>query len=206
MLLAELREQSYARAGISPDNANVPADLMDRFINAALRKASTRFDPFWLETSAPLSVTAGTNEYALSLLPNFHKLSRIQAADGRVLRSLGKHELPLFLSFAAQRPQVYSVEEQKIKMAPIPAEDETLTAIYFRLEDELTDESDEPLLPDQYADWLVCEAAINAATKERDAEMLTVLRHERDDWVRNIRDDIRQQRAFPRVRTRDRLL
>lgn len=205
MQLAQLREQSYARAGISPDNANISVNVMDRFINAALRKASTRFDPFWLETSTTLTLEAGTYEYSLSELVSFHKLSRVQDEHFNVLTSVGKHELPRYLMLTHQRPRFYSVEEQKLKVAPIPAETGTITVVYFRLEDPLNNESDEPLLPDQYADWLVCEAAINAATKERDIEMLTVLRQERDDWVRIIRDDIRQQRAFPRVRTRDKL-
>ena len=204
MQLAELREQAYARAGVSPSNANVPTELMDKFINAALRKASTRFDPFWLETSAALSVTAGTYAYALTLLPAFHRVSRIQdPATFRVLEAVGKHEIPRYLQFTAQRPRVYSVEEQQIKLAPVPSENGTLTVIYYRLEDPLIDETDEPLMPEQYGDWLVCEAAIYAATKERDMEQLAVLREQRDDWVRNTRDDIRQQRALPRVRTRD---
>lgn len=204
MQLGEFREQVYARAGISSDNANIPPDVVDRFINAALRKASTRFDPFWLETSASLSVTAGTYEYALSLLTSFHKLSRIQDSEYNVLISIGKQELTRHLSYSPQRPRYYAVEEQKIKLAPIPAENATLTVIYYRLEDALTDESDEPLLPDQYADWLVCEAAIYAAQKERDMDMVAMLSRERDDWVKETRNDIRQQRALPRVRTRDR--
>jgi hypothetical protein len=31
-----------------------------------------------------------------------------------------------------------------------------------------------------------------------------MLSRERDDWVKETRNDIRQQRALPRVRTRDR--
>lgn len=207
MLLSEIREQVYDRAGISPDDPIAAAPTVDRFINAALRKASTTFDPFWLETSGTLSLSAGTNAYALSTLSNFHKLSRLEYTDiDKTLLAIGKHELTRHLSYSSQRPQFYTVEAQQVKFAPMPDQAYTLRAIYYRLEDPLVDESDSPLLPDQYSDWLVCEAAILAATKNRDLEMLTVMRQERDEWIRRIRDDIRQMRALPRVRIRQDVL
>ena len=111
--LAEIRSQTYDRAGIPEDDPKVNVATMDRFINAALRKASTTFDPYWLETSATVNTVAATNYVALSSLAAFHKMSRV-VYGSEILRPVGKHEIAQYLVYQNQQPHVWSIEQQRL--------------------------------------------------------------------------------------------
>jgi hypothetical protein len=200
--LAEIRAAVYDRIDVTPSDPRLPVATMDRFINAALRKASTTFDPYWLETSQAVNTVASQNYIALSGLAAFHKMSRV-VYDTQVLRFVSKHEIAQYLPFSEQRPQVWAVEQERLMLGPTPDAVYALTCYYYRLEDPLTDEADQPLLPSQYTDWLVVQAGEYAATKMGDEKKVALLRTQRKDWFDDIRNDIRQVRPLPRVRVRD---
>lgn len=199
--LAEIRAQVYDRAGVPNNDPRCDVATADRFINAALRKASTTFDPFWLETSTTVSTVAGQNYVPLSAISDFSKMSRVVYGT-EVLRPVGKHEIAQYLPYANQQPHAWSIEQERLTLGPTPNAVYTLTCIYYRLEAALTDEDGTPYLPTQYTDWLVLEAAIRVATKMRDGDMVDTLRVERKEWLDAIRNDVRQMRPLPRVRVR----
>lgn len=205
--VTDILEQVYLRANISENDPKFSRPKVLSLVNSALRKASVRFDPFWLETSDPIATVAGTGDYVLATeLPSFHKLVRVTCTSGTNtwdLKSRGRHEITRLRRYTNQRPVFYAIENQRLKLAPTPDAVYTLTCIYVRLEDKLTDESDEPLLPAQYTPWLVLETAIMCAMRVPDDNLAEQLRAERKEWLKDIPDDLRQQRALPRIVTRE---
>lgn len=200
--LSELRDQVYVAANASSDDPKLDTTRVTTIINRALRVCSTKFDPWWLQTSASLSVTAGTSNYATSLLTRFYKMQRITNADGFDLQALSKRELSRYQRFA-QPPTAFIVEEGYIKLGPVPVEAETMTVHYYQYEAGLAEDSDQPTLPTPYTGWLVAEAARVVAAVNRDWETVGFLDKERQGWIERVRDDMRQQTANPRIVLRD---
>lgn len=200
--LSELRDQAYVAANASPDDPKLGTIQVTAIINRALRNCSTKFDPWWLQTSASLSVVAGTSSYATSTLARFYKMQRIVNSDGFDLTAVGKRELSRYQRFTSA-PDVYLIEEGYIKLGPVPVTDETMTVHFYQYEPGLASDTDQPTLPQPYTGWLVVEAAHIMAAVNRDWETVNFLKAERDGWIERVRDDMRQMTANPRIVLRD---
>ncbi len=200
--LSSIRTQALATAGVSSDDPKFPTETTTAFVNKALRKVSTTFDPWWLQTSSTLSVVAGTTSYATSLLTRFYKMQRIENSLGWALTGVGKRELNRYQR-QTMAPSVYVVEENLIKIGPVPNAADTLTAHYYQYESPLVGDDDQPSIPEQYTGWLVDATAYLIAAKAKDWPTVSHLRDEIAGWEKRMRDDIRQMTANPRIVLRD---
>ena len=205
-LLSTIRANTYERAGITDDDPKFTASTMSTLINSALRQVSADFDPWWLLASGTISVVASTvaspTYYLTSTLTRFRKIQRITDDEGFDLQAVGKRELGRHARNLG-KPNVYLVEEGYMKLAPISTATYTYAVHYYQNEIPLSSDNDQPALPVEYTDFLVCRAAKLAAIKNRDFEMVRHLDDEITDWKDRIADDLRQMKANPRIVLRD---
>lgn len=201
--LSTIRELVYERSDVTSNDPKAQAATVNRFINAALRQRSTEFDPYWLGTSDTITATVGDGDYPLTDLENFSKLRRIKDADLNPLEHVGINLIDKYQRYARQRPIVYAVDGTSLLIGPLPDTSYVLTVYYYRVESPLVADTDTPLLPTQYTDWLVSNAALLLCKKLRRQEQITMLDADLRDWNRRIRDDMRQTRANPRIRVRE---
>lgn len=201
-LLSTIRTLVYDRADISEDDARFGSTTMTNIVNSALKQLSADFDPFWLLTSSNLAVVAGTVNYATSSLTRFRKVQRIEDNDGYELTALAKRELSRYTRFTA-KPQGFHVEEGYIKLAPTSDAAYTYVVHYYQNESPLASDSDQPALPVEYTDFLVCRAARICALKIKDGELAANMKEEINDWKKRIADDLRQMKGNPRIVLRD---
>lgn len=201
--LAELLELTYLRADIASDDLKFTVPVMTRIINLALRQLSTECECFWLNTTASFPITAADYDYATSGFTRFHKARRLTNELHSDLTPVNPNEIEQALQEQG-KPTVWTVEEGYIKVGPIPDTAYTYTLHYTMYETPLAASGDTPLLPAIYSDFLAVKAGILAATKNRDPEMVSLLRDELKDWKRRIADDMRQMKSLPHVRVRPR--
>lgn len=204
--LSTIRAAAYERAGISEDDPKFTASTMTTLINSALRQVSADFDPFWLLASGTIAVVASTvaspTYYLTSTLTRFRKIQRIVDDEGFDVQAVGKREFGRYARNLG-KPNVYLVEEGYIKLGPISTASHTYAVHYYQNEIPLASDGDQPELPVEYTDFLVCRAAKLAAIKNRDYEMVRELDKEIEDWKKRIADDLRQMKANPRIVLRD---
>src|SRR5688572_3563519 len=197
-LLSTIRTLTYDRAGISEDDPKFGSTTMTNMVNSALRQVSADFDPFWLLEEGTIAVVANTINYATSTLTRFRKVQRITDDEGFDLQAVGKRELGRHTRNPG-KPNVYLVEEDYIKLGPESQSAYTYEVHYYQNEVPLASDTDQPALPVEYTDFLVCRAAKLASIKNRDYEMVRALDSEIDDWKARIVDDLRQMKANPRI-------
>lgn len=200
--LAEILDLTYLRADIAADDVKFTVSTMTRIINLALRQLSTEQECFWLNTTASLPVVANTSSYLLTTFTRFHKMRRITNDLHSDLLAVSPNEIEAFLQQPG-KPGAWTIEEGYLKLS-LPDTAYTYVAHYTMYESPLNSSGDTPLLPAIYTDFLAVKAALIAATKNRDPEMVSLLRDEFKDWKRRIADDMRQMRPLPHVRVRDR--
>lgn len=201
--LAELLDLTYLRADIAADDPKFPVPTMTRIINNALRQISTEMECYWLQTSASLSIVAATTSYPLTGFTRFHKARRLVDNLHNTLRPVNGEELEGYLSETA-KPSVWVIQNGSLMVGASPDTAYTYTFHFFQYEAALSQSGDTPTLPSVYSDFLAVKAGIIAATRNRDTDMVALLREELKDWKRRIADDMRQMTPLPHVRVRPR--
>lgn len=165
MDLDDLRAAVLVRMGRPAEDAMFPEARLTDMVNAALRAVSTEQDWAWLEDSESLIVTAGVD----LLIPDadWERTISLHRTDGWELERKPVQEVARIV--ASGQPKMYAVTGDKLLVRPTPASGPgALTHRYIRAEPELTDDTDEPLLPARWHDLIVEYAAYLGFRREGD--------------------------------------
>ena len=199
---SDLIDRAREAAGIDASDPRVPDAFMNVLINRALRQISTDAPWPWLQVvdTSNLVTVADTASYTPPTV--WQATDRISYNNMRLAR-IQPEEAPRYYYDTAGSPRAFTVEGDKIYIYPLPDGAYTLTHVYYRFEPELDDDSDEPLLPEQYEDYLLSVAGKLLALRVSDREQYIMFRDEQRGWVDRMKDDVSRVRGPLRPRTRN---
>lgn len=199
--LSALRSSVYLRTGLETDDAFFPAATVDAFINASLQQMSTFHRWPWLEKVDTTFTATVVGQSAYTPAADWRTTRRLQI-DATDLELRTPRDMAQYANNNG-RPYFYYIEAEEIYLVPTPSTVKAVTHVYTATEPALSDDSDEPLLPNEYADLLVVMASRIVSLRKRDLEMYTMLTSERNDWLAHMRDDVRRSAAPSRLKARN---
>lgn len=199
MQLSEFRTDVLDMLGLSAGDPFWPDAKLNRFINRALRHISTKHDWPWLEVSTTFSTVAGTSDYTP---PSGWRKTELLAIDGDDLDYRTKRDAKAIETMTNATPVLYTIVANQLRLLPTPSTVVTVDHVYTRHEPELTLDTSEPLMPEEYSDYLTVTAARRAAAAMGDSERMITLSSLIEEWERRLDDDIRQSKAYPKVKAR----
>lgn len=198
-----MRAAVRRRVGVtSSDQLAADADLLELVQEALDLFNNVRLWP-WAQTSASLSLVAGTASYAM---PSGWVATKSLHVQGRGPLDGSKAEGDLDASWPTSTdtgvPQFYVVSGDALKLYPTPSEAATATHVYYRQETRLSAGSDTPLAPVWTHAAVVDKAAALLLTRMREHERAASFDARFADWVRQTSDNVRRSTAPRSVRVR----
>lgn len=198
MQLSAIRTEVYETAGVASDDPRIPTATMTRIVNRALRRVSGEYDWPWLQTTETITTAAGTQAYTPT--SGYRKTLRLRYED-QDLVELQPRDAAQYHNVTGS-PVGFFTEDDKVHVVPTPDGVYSLHHVYQARETALSSDSDTPLLPDEYIDWLVFTALILVAARIRDDGLYGIADRERrraaDDAMRGLRRST--QSAVPKSR------
>lgn len=167
------------------------------YLNQALQAISTKKDWPWLYDEAEATVEHGV----LYGLPGNHTKTVFITVNGQELTSAGVGDLARYRGTFGP-PQYYSVIGDFVDLSPSVAENTTYPLVhgFYRTEPTLITSLDAPLLPDQYAEWLITEAAVRAAVRANRSDRVAAYRDEAARLEAGAFDNVRRSGPPPRIK------
>lgn len=199
--LTDLLAQVYLRIGLPETDGLITSTVVKGALNRALDRIETEQDWPWLQTAESIVTVAGQVEYdppadwgrTLWLFLGSEDLRIVQRRD--IQRIIGDTE-------SVSRPRVYCTFAEKILLGPPPEGDLTVLHGYIRHEPTLVADSDAPLLPSRYDDYLVVLASIICGVRLKDQPLVGLLREEKAEILKGMKDDLRRTASFPQAQIR----
>lgn len=200
MTLAQLRDAIRVRLGVATNDSFYGTATLNDLANEALQAISTEMDWPWLTDSTTFATVGGTATYALPAT----SVSTLQLIiDGYApmnLRSI--QEIRTWPVVDRGVPSEYTIHDEQIVLRLVPDGIYTVIHDFVRFEPALTQDSDEPLMPEQYHFAIVHMAAALAFERSGD-----VRRHESalqgySRWLIRMRDNARRSKQLMRLRVR----
>lgn len=195
--LAGLRAEVLSRLGLPDDDGMAASGDLDRAINAALTEYTVEGDWPWLATET--TITTAANDGLYPLPAGFLRGLYAYIGDQELqFRSAG--ELIVYAQDTDQ-PRYITGGVGQLKLVPTPNGAYSVVFGYVQSEAELVDDTDTPLLPAAYHDYLVVKAARKMAERIRDGDLLQMLRASEQEWYIKLKGDQRRTASLGRIRT-----
>lgn len=176
MNVADYRRSIRFNLGLKADDTVLPDDVVLWALNGAASSIATDKDWPWLYTTQDSSTVSGTPTLPL---PEGYTRTVYLKVDGRVLEPTTRISMAdADTDTDNGRPGSYSVEANDLRVYPNPDGVYDVSHGFYRSEPELILDTDAPLLPDAYAEWLALEASIKAAIRTNNLSRLQTLREQ----------------------------
>lgn len=199
---AGLRQAVYDRVGVDTTDQLVTANVVNRFVNAALHLISAEHDWPWLKATDTVTTVDGTGEYDMPADFLRGRQVRIDGEDpmGRYDKSDLDQRWPS--SESRGKPYDWTIEGQLI-LRPIPDNVYTVVVDYIREEPELLNDSDEPLMPATFHDAIVERATVLTFRRTGNLERAQAALLEYAEWKKvMVTGDTRRFTGPGRIRIR----
>ena len=174
------------RLGLASDDNRVNNTTIYNSINAALRRMANDFDWPWLITSETFTLNSGDSSHTKPA--DFQRTLWISVpGDNIEIRNTQRRALIRWSSVRGY-PRYFSTEGSVITFAPTSNRSLEVLHTYVRNENQLANDTDEPLCPDDSIDVVILYAAIYQAIKMRDTTMAGSLMNELKEIKTNIKE------------------
>ena len=196
--LAYLDQRVVDRLGLSSSDTRLTSTVRYRAINDALKQVCLDHDWPWLRTSGTITTVANT---ATAALPTGHirTESLVDTTTGEALRRTPSLEIDELIT--PGRPSLYYVADV-ITFGPTPDGAYTLRHRYFRVEPELVNTTDVPLIPEMFARGPIEFAAALLLRQIRERERAAEAEADYRAWLKRARDNANKSREPRRIRVR----
>jgi hypothetical protein len=196
--LEDYRDLVRRRMGLGASDPFWTNGSLNDSINAALQHITQAGSWKWLQAIATGNTTP--NNEAIAVADLDRAISVVLTATGDELQQTAITDI--LADIRRGKPETYSIFAGSLRLRPIPDSAYAFTVAYTRDEPALVDDSDEPLLPDQYAGALVAKASAIASQRANDARRVAMFEAEFASWEKVMRDANRTTRGPLRVRER----
>lgn len=193
----EYQSEIRLALGVDPSDVSMyPAPQTLWALNAGLAKIATEREWPWLYTVGIATTVTGTGTI---ILPSAHSRTVYLTVDGKGLNEASARELADYRA-DSDTPAMFSFEGNLLRMSPTPNAALPIEHAYFRHEPKLVLDTDAPLIPDAYSDWVVTAAAIKLAIRSNNQDRIAALQAEYDRWLAAAQDNVRRSGATSRLR------
>lgn len=197
MNLGQYRADVRSLLGLRSDEGQAADVDLNRAINAALAATSTVSNWPWLFVEEDAVLAAFDNEL---LPPPYWTTTEYVAGEHGELVLASRRELRQVGNYVSGTPWYWAPAGDRILVGPPTSSDLTLVHGFYRTEPTLVADTDAPLLPPQYDDWAVTEAAMRVALRLNNRDRAELLRQEAVEWRGRLMDNARKTTALPSIR------
>lgn len=183
----EIAPEVRHKVGLPSDDRAVTDEKVYRDINAGLRKMAQDYDWPWLVKTTTVSLASGSNEYTVP--SDFVKVI-YAAIDDIPLANMQPRRLQRYSQMEGY-PRAFTWFAGKIRFFPTTTQDQEVFIAYVGAETYLADDTDEVLCPDALIDIVYTYAAIETATRLKDAVLRSTLKEELSEWKRRAADNVK---------------
>jgi hypothetical protein len=199
---ATLKTDTLDRVGLPSTDGMATDTTLGKAVNAAVKKIGARRAWPWLYDEQTAATVAGTAAVAFpAACSRLHFVGLAEEND--VLDRKQRADLFRFDQDDEGTPRVFAIDGTVgIILAPIPDAVYTLTFGLTLIEPALTAGGQTPLLPVQFHDLIVVEAAKYIAIRIKDFELVQLLKEEADELYKGLDRQALQSVAPTAVRVR----
>jgi hypothetical protein len=196
----EIYPEVLHKLGLPSTDRRVSTDHVYKSINNALRKLSRDFDWPWLVTTETISLNSGDSTYT----PPADWARTLWIASEQYGYEIRNAQRRSILRWGTSQgyPKFFSVQGNVIKFAPGVNRDMDLQHAYIAKEGPLDDDSTEVTCPDDMIDIVYLYAAIEEATRLKDATLRSTLVDELKDVRETTKRAARLSRPNLSIRVR----
>lgn len=173
------------KVGLPSDDRAVTDAKVFMDINAGLREMAQDYDWPWLYDETTISVASGDTT---APLPAGLVRPAWASIDDMPLDYVQYRRLQRYSQMSGF-PAFFSTFKGNLILHPTANSDQEVKLVYIRGEQYLNDDSDEVLCPDELIEIVYTYAAIQTATRLKDAVLRQSLRDELTDWKRRAADN-----------------
>lgn len=196
--LLQLRRLVRSRLGVPATDQLFTDDQVDDNINMAVATVEAEQRWPWQEHVEPVTVD---NVQPDIILPATWRATRGLFTDPGTELSLVSPSDALAVTGTGQ-PSVWAPIGGRIVLRPLPAGSLTLTHYFYTGPAWLSNDTDEPELPDQFAGAIVAKAAELLSTREDDRSAAAAHNLEYNEWITRMRRDSRRSTTPTLIRVR----
>jgi hypothetical protein len=199
---AQLREATYDKLGVDSTDPRLGTARIDRLINEALHWIETDKDWPWLMTSTTFSTAAGTGAYTAPT--DWLRTRSLRIADYSPLEVRSSEELDYDYPLSTEQgvPTAFGFEGDQLLLRPLPSGVYTVTHRYVRMEPDLNNDDQSPLMPASFHPAIAEVAAYLSLRRTREEERAAVAFAAYKDWHERMVDNRRRTQGTPSVRIR----
>ena len=199
--LGQLRDAVRRRVPITDTDTQLTYEIIDEFINTALRQVSTEHNWPWLLDTQAITTAAGDDSYNVDADYLSTKVISENQSD-LVLRNTAIQDILEIPDTESDRPSCYMIDREQVILRPVPDGIYTLTHYFYRMEPALSGDSSQPFIPYAYDEGVVEYATYLCLRMKREDQRAVLSLKAYQDWCKRTADNLvesREPRA-PRVR------
>jgi len=199
--LAELRAAVRQRIPVSENDTQITYDVIDGFINSALRQISVEHDWPWLLTYQDQDTTAN-REYVEVPSTWLSTKTILETGTSVVLRHKHLDDILEEPNNSTGRPALYVITSELIVLRPVPDGVYTLRHYFYRSEPVVAGDQAKPLIPHGFDEGVIEYAAYLGLRYKREEERAQLALKSYNDWLRRTADNLVESKSPrpPRVR------
>lgn len=197
--LAQLRRSVRSRLGIPVTDQFQTDDVIDEHINIAIQTIEQEQRWPWQEAVETITITTADGNWTV---PTDWRATRTLVYNRHEVAIVGPLEVFMYPVDGTGPAQIAAVVDRVLKIRPAPAVGDVLTHVYYRRASLLTDDEDEPQMPDEFTPAIIAKAAELLSVREDDRAAASAHASEYNEWVQRMRRDLRRTSGpiVPRVR------
>ena len=200
MQFSEARDAVYLRSGLATDDGQLTPERVNQCLRSALNFIASEHDWDWLQSTETLTTTANQN-YVTPGLTWIRTIS-LTGPDGDSMTQAPWSEFRAGPTSSTGQPDRWAPRNGRLYLWPVPDTSYALTHDFIRTETDLTTDSSEPLMPDQFQDGWIEYATYLALRRIGDSERAAEAYTAYQDWQRVTVDNRRRSRGPFRVSVR----
>jgi len=176
MQLSAIRTDVRVAAGFDASDPLASDTQLNSLINRAVRTVNAMRDWDWRKASETITTANGTTAYARNA--RAIRTIRIEDTEEGDLLEMITPEAATRYNDMTGRPVFWFVEDGEINFVPTPDGVRTFKHVYLQDEATLSDDTDEPLVPDDAIDMVILNAAISLLARTDDTSQARLLERE----------------------------
>lgn len=202
MRVSGIRARVMARTGIDSTDQGLATNVLNDFINEANLQIADVHDWPWRITQTTFPTIAGVGTYTLPANHLRTRTLKIAQARPMAQRNLLDLETLFYDDQAVGQPTDYALEGAELLLRAVPDAIYNVSHRYLMFEPALTQDQDEPLMPEQFQTSIVELASALAFRRIGNFEAAAVAQAAFEGWLLKMHDKVRRSRqtVVPSVR------
>lgn len=200
MQRSSIRTKVYQRVATTSNDPMLGETVVNELINDALREISSDGEWTWLNLTDTIECVAEVATYPVPA--GFIEVVAVTNAQGQQLTPINNSDLDAINLASFGEPLFFTVGNREITFAPVPTTDVNLTLRYKSSDNSLTNDNDEPKLPEHLIDALIWYTCYLCMIVTRDDQRASDMFNQYTIVRKRMENQPTQSSPIPRIRRR----